>query len=43
MIDAFEYNDYDPPSLMEWQCPKHPNVKAMHIDQYIRDIPLPCK
>jgi hypothetical protein len=29
---------YDPPHFEEWQCPKHPGVKAIHVDEYIEDM-----
>ena len=29
---------YDPPHFEEWQCPKHPDVKTIHIDEYIEDM-----
>jgi hypothetical protein len=29
---------YDPPHFEEWQCPKHPCVKAIHVDEYIEDM-----
>ena len=32
--------DCEPPDPIEWKCPEHPNVKTVHIDQYIEDIPL---
>ena len=32
------YIKYDPPHFVEWQCPKHPDVKAIHIDEHIEDI-----
>jgi|SRR5215212_1953090 hypothetical protein len=34
------YIKYDPAHFVEWQCPKHPGVKTIHIDEYIEDIPL---
>jgi hypothetical protein len=37
------YTDCDPTDLIEWQCPKHPNVKTVHIDQHIEDIPPSLK
>jgi hypothetical protein len=32
------YIRYDPPHFGEWQCPKHPHVKTIHIDEYIEDM-----
>jgi hypothetical protein len=32
------YIRYDPPHFEEWQCPKHPHVKTIHIDEYIEDM-----
>ncbi len=32
------YIKYDPPHFLEWQCPKHPGVKTIHIDEYIEDM-----
>jgi hypothetical protein len=32
------YIKYDPPHFEEWQCPKHPHVKTIHIDEYIEDM-----
>ena len=32
------YVKYDPPCFEEWQCPKHPDVKTIHIDEYIEDM-----
>jgi hypothetical protein len=32
------YIKYDPPHFEEWQCPKHPGVKTIHIDEYIEDM-----
>ena len=26
---------YDPPHFEEWQCPKHPDAKAIHIDEHM--------
>ena len=34
------YIKYDPPHFEEWQCPKHPGVKTIHIDEYIEDMLL---
>jgi hypothetical protein len=28
---------YDPPHFVEWQCPKHPDTKTIHIDEYIEE------
>jgi predicted RNA-binding Zn-ribbon protein involved in translation (DUF1610 family) len=30
--------EYDPPHFEEWQCPKHPGAKTIHIDEYIEDM-----
>jgi len=32
------YIKYDPPHFLEWQCPKHPDVKTIHKDEYIEDM-----
>jgi hypothetical protein len=32
------YIKYDPPHFVEWQCPKHPSAKTVHIDEYIEDM-----
>jgi hypothetical protein len=29
---------YEPPHFVEWQCPKHPSAKTIHIDEYIEDM-----
>jgi hypothetical protein len=31
-------HEYDPPHFEEWQCPKHPYVKTIHMDEYIEDM-----
>jgi len=33
------YIRYDPPHFQEWQCPKRPHTKTIHIDEYIEDMP----
>ena len=30
--------NYNPPHFEEWQCPKHPGAKTIHIDEYIEDV-----
>ena len=32
------YIKHDPPHFVEWQCPKHPSAKTIHIDEYIEDM-----
>jgi hypothetical protein len=32
------YIKYDPSHFEEWQCPNHPGVKTIHIDEYIEDM-----
>jgi hypothetical protein len=32
------YIKYDPPHFEKWQCPRHPGVKTIHIDEYIEDM-----
>ena len=32
------YIKYDPPHFEEWQCPRHPGVKTIHVDEYIEDM-----
>ena len=29
---------YNPPHFEEWQCPKHPGAKTIHVDEYIEDM-----
>jgi hypothetical protein len=32
------YIKYDPPHFGEWQCPKHPDAKTIHKEEYIEDM-----
>ena len=32
------YVKYDPPHFEEWQCPKHPGVKTIYVDEYVEDM-----